>query len=105
MAVGQKNIVEEPLVDREKILLPPLHIKVGLIKQYVKALDKDGGCFQHICNKFPGLSYQKAKAGIFDGPQIRTLVKDINFIPSMNENGNISLVVICWRSKEPFGKP
>ena len=81
MAVDQKNIVEEPLVDREKILLPPLHIKLGLMK----ALDKDGGCFQYICNKFPGLSYEKAKAGIFDGPQIRTLVKDINFIPSMNE--------------------
>ena len=51
----------------------------------MKALDKDGGCFQYICNKFPGLSYEKAKAGIFYGPQIRTLIKDINFIPSMNE--------------------
>ena len=51
----------------------------------MKALDKNAGCFKYICNKFPGLSYEKAKAGIFDGPKIRTLIKDINFIPSMNE--------------------
>ena len=78
MAVGQKNIVDESLVDREKILLPALHIILGIINQYVKALDKDGGCFQYICNKFPGLSYKKATAGIFDGPHQRYQLYTIN---------------------------
>jgi len=32
MEIGSKNVIEEALVDREKILLPPLHIKLGLIK-------------------------------------------------------------------------
>jgi hypothetical protein len=48
--VGQKNVINEPLVDPQKILLPPLHIKLGLMKQFVKALDKDGRCFRYLCS-------------------------------------------------------
>ena len=66
--------------DREKVLLPPLHIKLGLIKQSVKALDKEEECFKYLCTKFPRLTYEKIKAGIFDGPQIRLLLKDPAFI-------------------------
>jgi hypothetical protein len=80
------NILEEPLVEREKIIFPPLHIKLGLIKQFVKALDKNGECFKYICSVFPGLTIEKLKAGIFDGPQIRKLLKDANFVKSMIEN-------------------
>ncbi len=83
MTVGEKNVINEPLVDREKIIFPPLHIKLGLMKQFVKALNKEGNCFQYICSAFPGLSYEKVKAGVFDGPQIRQLVKDQNFVASM----------------------
>jgi len=32
MTLGRANIINEPLVDIEKIILPPLHIKFGLIK-------------------------------------------------------------------------
>jgi len=32
-----------PLVDPNKILLPPLHIKLGLIKTFVKELGKREG--------------------------------------------------------------
>ena len=70
---GEKNIVNNPLVDRKNIILPPLHIKLGQTKQFVKALDCSGDCFGYICSTFSGLSYEKKKAGIFDGPQIRTL--------------------------------
>jgi hypothetical protein len=42
MSVGQANIIHEPLISRENIILPPLHIKLGLIKQFLKALDKSG---------------------------------------------------------------
>ena len=38
------------------------------MKQFVKALEKDGDCFRYICIKFPGLSIEKLKAGVFDGP-------------------------------------
>ena len=33
----------------------------------VKDLDKDGVCFNYVCNAFPGLS-EKKKVGVFDGP-------------------------------------
>ena len=77
---GEKNIVNIPLVNREKVLLLPLHIKLGLMKQFVKALDKEGECFKNLCTKFSCLSYEKFKAGIFDGPQIRHLLKIKKFI-------------------------
>ena len=72
-----------PLVNREKVLLPPLHIKLGLMKQFVKALDKEGECFKYLCTKFSRLSYEKIKAGIFNGPQIKHLLKDQEFISTM----------------------
>lgn len=46
----------------------------------MKSLDKDGACFAYICQKFPALSNEKLRAGIFDGPKIRQLMKDEEFI-------------------------
>lgn len=83
MTPGEKNILRQNLVSREKILLPPLHIKLGLMKQFVKALKKDGSCFQYLCTKFPFISDAKLKEGIFVGPQIRELMKDENFENAM----------------------
>ena len=55
------------------------------MKQCVKALDPKGPCFAFIGQKMPGLSIEKQRAGIFDGPQIRQLIKDPDFVNSMNE--------------------
>jgi hypothetical protein len=85
MVVRGQNVINEPLVARDKIILPPLHIKLGLIKQFVKALNKDSLCIEYIANKLPALTMEKLKAGIFDGPQIRQLINDPYFIASMNE--------------------
>ena len=49
----------------------------------VKALNRSGDCFGYICSTFSGLSYEKKKAGIFDGPQIRTLLRDQYFVTTM----------------------
>lgn len=83
LTVGKGNVIREPLVSRDKIILPPLHIKLGIMKQFVKALDKEGDCFKYICRKFSKLSMEKLKSGIFDGPQIRQLMKDTNFVKVM----------------------
>ena len=72
-------------MDRDRILFPPLHIKLGLIKLFTKALDRDGDWFTYLCQAFPGLTMEKLKAGIFDGPQIRQLIRDSEFENSMNE--------------------
>ena len=80
---GEKNVINEPLVDRKNIIFPPLHIKLGVMKQFIKALDRDGDCFHYICSTFPRVSDEKKKAGIFDGPQIRTLLKGKHFMARM----------------------
>jgi hypothetical protein len=85
MVVGGINVINEPLVARDGIILPPLHIKLGLMKQFVKALNKDGSCVEHITHKLPGITMDKLKARSFDDPQIRQLINDPNFIASMNE--------------------
>jgi hypothetical protein len=81
---GQKNVAHDSLVPKENIYLPPLHIKLGLIKQFVKAMDKTGDAFQFLKTKFPRLSEAKIKEGVFVGPQIRQLFQDLTFIEHLN---------------------
>ncbi|GFU68737.1 uncharacterized protein TNCV_4400151 [Trichonephila clavipes] len=50
------------------------------MKQFVKALDKEGECFKYLCEQFPGLSDAKLKEGIFVGPDIRKPLKDETFV-------------------------
>ena len=63
------------------------------MKQFAKALDKDGQRFNYICKMFPGLSSEKLKQGAFDGSDIRKLIKDENFVCSMN-----ALELNAWNS-------
>ena len=49
LTVNECNVINEPLVPREKIILPPLHIKFGIMKQFVKALPVHGNWFNYIC--------------------------------------------------------
>lgn len=81
---GQHNVKYVPLVNSNKVLLPPLHIKLGLMKNFVKAMDKDGEGFAYLRGQFPKLSYAKVKEGIFIGPQIRRLLRD-NFGRKLND--------------------
>ena len=55
------------------------------MRQFVMALKKDSDCFKNICTKFPRSTIEKLKAGIFDGPQIRTLINDHHFPNSINK--------------------
>ncbi len=54
-----------------------------LMKQFVKALFKEGECFKCLDNKLPGLSEVKTKEGVFVGPDIRKLFKDEVFESKM----------------------
>lgn len=76
---GTKSIAHEPLVDPKKVILPPLHIKLGLVKNFVKAMKQDYPGFMYLKKKFPHVSDAKIKAGIFVGPQIRQLMNDYHF--------------------------
>ena len=81
---GSKNVLRKAFVDPEKVLLTSLHIKLGLMKQFVRVLLKEGKCFKYICNKFAALSHSKVKEGIFTGHDIRKLLKDQNFVKEIN---------------------
>jgi len=82
---GEKNVVNPPLVLPEKIFLPPLPIKLGPMKNFVKVMDKTGCGFEYLRNMFPNVSDAKIKEGIFIGPQIRELMQDKQFNEDLNE--------------------
>lgn len=79
-APGISSVQSVPLVEPQRIFLPPLHIKLGLMKNFVKAMGKvNSRGFQYLAEKFPKLSDAKVKEGIFVGPQIREVLKDSKF--------------------------
>jgi hypothetical protein len=72
---GSKNILLKRLVDPKEMLLPPLYIKLGIMKQFIKILPKTGNCLKHLCKKIH-LSRAKLTEGVFVGPDIRKLMFD-----------------------------
>ena len=83
---GVGSVEHTPLVDPDKIFLPPLHIKLGLAKNLVKAMAKsNSNGFQYITRKFPNISDAKLKEGIFVGPQVRELMRDTGFEETLTE--------------------
>ena len=48
-------------------------------------MDKQEQCFMYLRKQFEKLSDAKIKEGIFNGPQIRKMFKDQNFVYHMNE--------------------
>ena len=83
--VREKNVKNIPLINSKKVLLPPLHIKLGLIKQFVKALDKDGAAFKYLQHLFPKLSVAKVKGGMFIGPQVKVILKSDEFLETLSD--------------------
>ena len=70
-APAVKNIQHTPLVNPNKVLMPPLYIKIGLMNNFVKAMAKqNSNGFKFLCKKFPKLGQAKLKEGIFVGLQI-----------------------------------
>ena len=63
----------------------PLHIKLGLIRQFNKALQQNKLCFQYLKVIFFKISDAKDKEGIFVGPQICQLLDNEDFQITMNE--------------------
>ena len=73
---GERNVPNDSLVNPNDNLLLPQHIKLGLMKNIVKFMNKNGEALQYLRSKFPRLSDAKIKGGIFVGPQIRKIRKD-----------------------------
>jgi len=84
--MGQKNVKEISLVNPKNVCLPSLHIKLGLFKNFAKAVNCNSECFNYFKCKFPELSDAKVKEGIFIGPQIRYVMNDLHFDSLLNIN-------------------
>jgi len=56
-----------------------------MMKEFVKALDRNSLYFQYLCTRFSSLSHAKIREGIFDGPQNRKLMMDNSFTDTMTE--------------------
>jgi hypothetical protein len=76
---GLKNVTHKPLIKPSKVLPLQLHIKLGLMKNFLRALNVNGSAFMYLCGKFPTLTFEKVRAGVFIGPQIRRHFKDQQF--------------------------
>ena len=101
---GQGSVGFDPLVDLQKNLLPPLHIKLGLFKNFVKSMSKvNSEGFQYISRKFSLVSQAKLKEGIFVGPQIRELLNDIEFEHQLNSKELKAWLAFKWLCENFFG--
>jgi len=65
------------------------------MKNFVKALDVKSPAFTYLCGKFPRLTYEKLKADVFIGPQIRQLFKDQQFETVLSDKEKVA-----WQSFE-----
>ncbi len=57
------------------------------MKQFVRALNTDSEYFQQMDSVLSALSFRKIRVGVFDEPQIRTLVRDQDFMMNDKERG------------------
>ncbi|QQP51420.1 Uncharacterized protein FKW44_012777, partial [Caligus rogercresseyi] len=101
LLLGQQSGFTNPALCKERVagarsvkdIDPTATFEAWLMKQFTHALDKDGRYFNYLCRAFPRLTSEKVKAGIFNGPQIRKLIKDTEFQNSMN-----TLECAAWKS-------
>lgn len=62
--IGEASQEKEPLVkDRSKILLPPLHIKLGLVRNFTMKLHRDGVAYECLLKIMKKLGVSAAKVG------------------------------------------
>lgn len=63
--IGEKSIIAKPLVEFEDIILPALHIKLGLITSFVKNLQAEA--LNELAKMFEGhKTADRIKKGFFD---------------------------------------
>ena len=91
------------LVDQQKIYLPPLRIKLGLFKNFVKEMDSTGNDILYLRQKFPSRSEAKVKAGVFIGPKFRKLMGDKKFDANLNSKEKAGWDQFCLIVKNFLG--
>ena len=80
---GDNNITNQPLLSRNRIILPPNQVRIDETIRESFRLKRSLFCLSK--RSLSWLSSEKLKAGIFDGPQIRKLIKDRTFSLDMTK--------------------
>ena len=79
------SLKHTPLVNPKNFLLLPLHIKLGLIKTFIKAMNHESAAFMNSKKKFGFLkSEAQLKEEVFIGPKIQKQLLDDQFIETLN---------------------
>ena len=73
---GIMNVENQLPGEPRNILLSSVHIRLGLMKNFVKAMNQEEAAFTYLWEKFLRQSEAIFKDGIFIGPQIRHIIKD-----------------------------
>lgn len=65
--IGQQNIMKESLVKSDQVLIPPLHVKLGVVKSFIKRIVERKEVFLSLRRVFPkrtgGLTDDRLKTG------------------------------------------
>lgn len=69
------------------MFLPLIYIKLGLIKNFVKTLERTSPTFSFLCENLPRLSAEKIEADVFTGHLIRQLLRDAQFDLAISNDG------------------
>jgi len=62
------NVENQPLMEPSRILLPPMLLKLDLMKNLVKTMNQEEAAFTYLQENFPRVSEAKLKEGIFICP-------------------------------------
>lgn len=83
-SLGKLNVKYEPMVDVSRIIIPPLHVKLGLFKNFIKSVGNKA--MNYLRSEFFGerLTDEKVYEGIVNGPDIRRLMGDKKFRTKLN---------------------
>ena len=86
MADRKFYIQHIPLINPNKVLTPTWHIKLGLMKNFVKAMAKNiSNGFEFFSKKFPKLRKAKMNKGIFVGlGKFGKVFEDAEFEKTLN---------------------
>jgi len=68
-------------------------MKLGLMKQFTRALNKGGRYFNYLYQAFPQLTIEKLKANIIKGLKIQRVIKNTEFRNSIK-----TLECTTWKS-------
>lgn len=88
-----KSIVSEGLVNGKDIILPELHVRLGIGTQFIKALYADSkdetkvqskNAMKRLSELFPSKRPPRINGGVFNGPEFEVILNDAEFENQMS---------------------